>query len=154
MKRIIKLIILSIALFQISLFASDLPDRNGKFGVITKSDTNTKTSKSVTTRGCRPYMHNAIRVKHSNYGIGGRYKIFGYTSTYKCGRAYRAQIIYTQLYVRTRGWHKICGKARYNRSSFKASCSYRWFNARPYGAYARFAARVDGYELRNALSRR
>ena len=151
MQKTMKSIILGTLLFQSLLLASDLPDRGGKYGTITKSNTTTKMRK--TTGNCQPYMQNAIRVKSSNYGIAGRYKVFGYTTTYKCGHPYAAEAIYTQLYALIGGGlHKLCGKGKSNTYHYKASCSYRWFGgSKPRGAYAQFAARIDGYELRRNL---
>ena len=155
MKNIIKSIILGTLLFQLPLLASELPTRDGgKFGTISKSTTTKKLRK--TSRGCRPYMQNALRVQSSNYGIFGRYKVYGYTTTYKCGRPYPAQLMYTKLYayIPGHGWSNLCNQARSGRYHFKASCSYRWFNsAKPKGAYGWFAARVDGQELRAARRR-
>lgn len=156
MKTIIKSIVLSIIVFQSPLFASDLPDRGGKFGKITKSTTNIKNNTKKSIKGRRLatrssyVMRNALRTRTSNYGIYGTYKVYGYTHTIKNGRTYPASHLYTQLYIKIGyRWHRLCNKGGRNRAHFNPSCTYRWFNSsKPNYAYAKFAARVDGRELR------
>ena len=159
MKTIIKSIALSIIVFQSPLIASDLPDRGGKFGKISKSITkinNTEGSTLESNEASYYAMYNALRTRTSNYGYFGRYKVYGYTHTVKNGRTYPASHLYTQLYIRIGwGWRGLCNRGARNRAHFNPSCTYTWFNsAKPNYAYARFAARVDGRELRGARASR
>lgn len=105
--------------------------------------------------GCIPVMSNKLKLKIFRFGkIYIKSKVYGYTTITKCGHPYRAEKLYTQLYLRYKGPYKdsfkrICGKGASNRASYRVVCSRtEWFGGEmPESKAGSFATRVDGLEF-------